>query len=66
MTVYGSPNCKTTSASIRSVYIRRTDIRKQISVLEQQVATTETELQSQRNLGAAKAGNQKQVDDHEH
>ena len=45
-------------ASIRSVDIRRPDIRKQIAVLEQQVATTETELQRQRNLVAAKAGNQ--------
>ncbi|HIX75670.1 MAG TPA: HlyD family efflux transporter periplasmic adaptor subunit [Candidatus Parabacteroides intestinipullorum] len=53
-------------ASIRSVDIRRPDIRKQIAVLEQQVATTETELQRQRNLVAAKAGNQKQVDDLEH
>ena len=46
------------SASLRSV-----DIRKQIAVLEQQIATAKTEQQRQENLVRAKAGNQKQLDD---
>lgn len=51
------------SASFRSVDIRKPDIRKQIAVLEQQIATAKTEQQRQENLVRAKAGNQKQLDD---
>ena len=51
------------SASLRSVDIRKPDIRKQIAVLEQQIATAKTEQQRQENLVRAKAGNQKQLDD---
>ena len=46
------------SASLRSVDIRKPDIRKQIAVLEQQIATAKTEQQRQENLVRAKAGNQ--------
>ena len=49
------------SASLRSVDIRKPDIRKQIAVLEQQIATAKTEQQRQENLVRAKAGNQKQI-----
>lgn len=51
------------AASLRSVDIRKPDIRKQIAVLEQQIATARTEQQRQENLVRAKAGNQKQLDD---
>lgn len=51
------------SASLRSVDIRKPDIRKQIAALEQQIATARTEQQRMENLVRAKAGNQKQVDD---
>ena len=51
------------SAGLRSVDIRKPDIRKQIAALEQQIATTRTEQQRMENLVKAKAGNQKQVDD---
>lgn len=51
------------SAGLRSVDIRKPDIRKQIAVLEQQIATARTEQQRMENLVKAKAGNQKQVDD---
>ena len=50
------------SASLRSVDIRKPDIRKQIAVLEQQIATAKTEQQRQENLVRAKAGLQKQLD----
>jgi len=50
------------SAGLRSVDIRKPDIRKQIAALEQQIATARTE-QRMENLVKAKAGNQKQVDD---
>lgn len=51
------------SAGLRSVDIRKPDIRKQIAALEQQIATSRTEQQRMENLVKAKAGNQKQVDD---
>ena len=51
------------SAGLRSVDIRKPDIRKQIAALEQQIATARTEQQRMENLAKAKAGNQKQVDD---
>lgn len=50
-------------AGLRSVDIRKPDIRKQIAALEQQIATARTEQQRMENLVKAKAGNQKQVDD---
>ena len=51
------------SAGLRSVDIRKPDIRKQIAALEQQIATARTEQQRMENLVKAKAGKQKQVDD---
>lgn len=51
------------SAGLRSVDIRKPDIRKQIAALEQQIATARTEQQRMENLVKAKASNQKQVDD---
>ena len=51
------------SAGLRSVDIRKPDIRKQIAALEQQIGTARTEQQRMENLVKAKAGNQKQVDD---
>ncbi|WP_288733436.1 HlyD family efflux transporter periplasmic adaptor subunit [uncultured Parabacteroides sp.] len=51
------------SAGLRSVDIRKPDIRKQIAALEQQIATARTEQQRMENLVKAKVGNQKQVDD---
>lgn len=51
------------AAGLRSVDIRKPDIRKQIAALEQQIATSRTEQQRMENLVRAKAGNQKQVDD---
>lgn len=51
------------SAGLRSVDVRKPDIRKQIAALEQQIATARTEQQRMENLVKAKAGNQKQVDD---
>ncbi|MDH6358114.1 HlyD family efflux transporter periplasmic adaptor subunit [Parabacteroides sp. PF5-9] len=50
-------------AGLRSVDYRKPDIRKQIAVLEQQIATARTEQQRMENLVKANAGNQKQVDD---
>ncbi len=50
-------------SSLRSVDIRKPDIRKQIAALEQQIATARTEQQRMENLVRANAGNQKQVDD---
>lgn len=50
-------------AGLRSVDIRKPDIRKQIAALEQQIATARTEQQRMENLVKAKAGNQKQLDD---
>lgn len=50
-------------SSLRSVDIRKPDIRKQIAALEQQIATARTEQQRMENLVKANAGNQKQVDD---
>lgn len=51
------------TAGLRSVDIRKPDIRKQIASLEQQIATARSEQQRMENLVKAKAGNQKQVDD---
>lgn len=51
------------AAGLRSVDIRKPDIRKQIAALEQQIAVARTEQQRMENLVRAKAGNQKQVDD---
>ncbi|GHU59670.1 membrane protein [Bacteroidia bacterium] len=51
------------SAGLKAVDIRKPDIRKQIAVLEQQIATARTEQQRMKNLVEAKVGNQKQLDD---
>lgn len=51
------------ASGLRSVDIRKPDVRKQIAALEQQIATARTEQQRMDNLVKAKAGNQKQVDD---
>lgn len=51
------------AAGLRSVDIRKPDIRKQIAALEQQIATARSEQQRMENLVRAKAGNQKQIDD---
>lgn len=51
------------AAGLRSVDVRKPDIRKQIAALEQQIATARIEQQRMENLVKAKAGNQKQVDD---
>jgi Multidrug resistance efflux pump len=50
-------------AGLRAVDIRKPDIRKQIAVLEQQIATAESERKRMQNLVDAKAGNQKALDD---
>lgn len=50
-------------AGLKAVDIRKPDIRKQIAVLEQQIATARSEQQRMDNLVKAKAGNQKQLDD---
>jgi HlyD family secretion protein len=50
-------------AGLKAVDIRKPDIRKQIAVLEQQIATARAEQQRMENLVQAKAGNQKQLDD---
>lgn len=54
---------KQLEAGLRSVDIRKPDIRKQIASLEQQIAVASSEQQRMENLVKAKAGNQKQVDD---
>lgn len=54
---------KQLAAGLRSVDARKPDIRKQIAVLEQQIAVAGTERQRMENLVKANAGNQKQVDD---
>ena len=54
---------KQLEAGLRSVGIRKPDIRKQIASLEQQIAVARSEQQRMENLVKAKAGNQKQVDD---
>ncbi|MDR3142370.1 MAG: HlyD family efflux transporter periplasmic adaptor subunit [Tannerellaceae bacterium] len=51
------------AAGLKAVDIRKPDIRKQIAVLEQQIATARTEQQRMENLVKANAGNQKQLDD---
>lgn len=50
-------------AGMRSVDVRRPDIRKQIAVIEQQIAVARTEQRRMENLVKANVGNQKQVDD---
>lgn len=50
-------------SGLRSIDYRKPDIRKQIAVLEQQIATAKTERQRMENLVKAHAGNQKQLDD---
>lgn len=50
-------------AGLRSVDFQKPDIRKQIAVLEQQIATQRTEQQRMENLVKARAGNRKQLDD---
>lgn len=54
---------KQLEAGLRSVDIRKPDVRKQIASLEQQIAVARSEQQRMENLVKAKAGNQKQVDD---
>lgn len=54
---------KQLEAGLRSVDIRKPDIRKQIASLEQQITVARSEQQRMENLVKAKAGNQKQVDD---
>ncbi|GHV51265.1 membrane protein [Bacteroidia bacterium] len=54
------------SAGLKAIDIQKPDIRKQIAVLEQQIATARTEQQRMKNLVEAKAGNQKQLDDITH
>lgn len=54
---------KQLEAGLRSVDIRKPDVRKQIASLEQQIAVASSEQQRMENLVKAKAGNQKQVDD---
>ena len=54
------------SAGLKAIGIQRPDVRKQIAVLEQQIATARTEQQRMKNLVEAKAGNQKQLDDITH
>lgn len=54
---------KQLEAGLRSVDIRKPDIRKQIASLEQQIAVARSEQQRMENLVKANAGNQKQVDD---
>lgn len=50
-------------AGLKAVDIRKPDIRKQIAVLEQQIAVARSEQQRMENLVKAQAGNQKQLDD---
>ncbi len=50
-------------SSLRSVDVRKPDIRKQIAALEQQIATARAEQRRMQNLVRAKAGNRKQLDD---
>jgi HlyD family secretion protein len=50
-------------AGLKAVDLRKPDIRKQIAVLEQQIATARTERQRMENLVLAKAGSRKQLDD---
>ena len=50
---------KQLEAGLRSVDIRKPDIRKQIASLEQQIAVARSEQQRMENLVKAKAGNQK-------
>ncbi|MDR1402361.1 MAG: HlyD family efflux transporter periplasmic adaptor subunit [Tannerellaceae bacterium] len=50
-------------AGLKAADVRKPDVRKQIAVLEQQIAIAQTEQRRMENLVVAKAGNQKQVDD---
>ncbi|MDR0749106.1 MAG: HlyD family efflux transporter periplasmic adaptor subunit [Tannerellaceae bacterium] len=51
------------AAGLKAIDIRRPDIRRQIAVLEQQIAAARTEQLRMENLVKANAGNQKQADD---
>lgn len=51
------------AAGRQSVEIRKPDIRKQIALLEQQIATARTERKRMENLVKAHSANQKQLDD---
>lgn len=50
-------------ASAKAVVSRRPDVGKQIAAIKQQIATQQREKQRAENLIAARAGNQKQLDD---
>lgn len=50
-------------ASAKAVVSRRPDVAKQIAAIKQQIATQQREKQRAENLIAARAGNQKQLDD---
>jgi len=50
-------------SSKKSLQSRRPDVKKQIAVLEQQIATAKTERKRVENLIKANAANQKQLDD---
>lgn len=50
-------------AGMNSIESRKPDIRKQISAIEQQIATARIEQKRMQNLVNAKSANQKQVDD---
>jgi HlyD family secretion protein len=53
-------------AGMKAIDMRKPDIRKQIAVLEQQIATARIEQRRMMNLVESKAGNQKHVDDITH
>jgi HlyD family secretion protein len=57
---------KQIASGLKAIDTQKPDIRKQIAVLEQQIATARTERQRMQNLVDAKAGNQKQLDDITH
>ena len=54
---------KQLEAGLRSVGIRKPDIRKQIAAIEEEMRVLRSERKRMANLVQAKAGNQKQVDD---
>ncbi|MDR2496008.1 MAG: HlyD family efflux transporter periplasmic adaptor subunit [Tannerellaceae bacterium] len=57
---------KQLASGLKAIDAQKPDIRKQIAVLEQQIATARTERQRMQNLVDAKAGTQKQLDDITH
>ena len=57
---------KQLASGLKVIDAQKPDIRKQIAVLEQQIATARTESRRMQNLVDAKAGNQKQLDDINH